>query len=307
VNSASYLVSALVIAFLFYLLIPGLGAFLVRHRWRRFREEVVRSTTLPALQYGELNERTPWRFSGRLEAVQGDDLVWLEEDGISVGVSLRHVPIFMIPGGSPGGSGVRGFPDETPKVVYWREISALAQGTRFYVAGHAVEEAGGVVFSGDSLHDPLVIIYDGPETAFLKRTIWTGRQRNEYWNHLTLPSLTGGFLAELVVAVVSVGESRLVALVATVMALVPILPLVPPGVAGYYLYRRLWRDARRRRAIRDVVRLGREHKRSRDTVVDMPGRRIWMQELLAVAFLLAGVWANGYGIAVVLALTIFRR
>lgn len=297
---APYLLSSLTLAFLFYLFIPGLGAFLVRHRWRRFRAQVVRSISFPELHYGGFRETGSFRFKGRLEAVQGDDLVWLEEDGLSVGVSLRDVPIYLIPGSGTGSDSSRGFPDETPKVVYWREISALAQGTRFYVAGHVREEAGGIVFRGSEVHDPLVIIYDGPEHTFLKRTIWTGRQRNEYWNHLTLPALTGGFLAQLVVAVISVSESRLAALVATVLALVPILPLVPPGVAGYYLYRRLWRSARRRRAIRDVVRL-------RD--VDLPGRTgrsVWMLELIAVLFLLAGIWANGYGIAVILALTVFR-
>lgn len=297
---APYVLPALLLAMLFYVLIPGLGAFQVRHRWRRFRAEVVRSMTYQEPHYGDLRETERYRFHGRLEAVQGDDLVWLEEEGFSVGVFLRHVPIYLIPGGVFGPGSFRGPPDETPKVVYWGEISALAQGTRFYVAGHVREEAGGIVFRGDESHDPLVIIYDGPEHTFLKRTIWTGRQRNEYWNHLTFPALAGGFLAQLVVAVISVSESRLAALVATVLALVPILPLVPPGVAGYYVYRRLWRSARRRRAIRDVVRL-------RDLgTPGRTGRSVWMLELTALFFLLAGIWTNGYGIAVILALTVFR-
>lgn len=296
-SGVDYLLVSVLLAVVFYLLVPGLGAFAVRARWRRFRTAVLESNRFPVLRYGEAAESHRYRFTGCLEAVQGDDLVWLEKEGFSVGISLNDVPIYLIPGGA---AGTAGFPDETPKVVYWKEVSALAEGTRFYVAGHVVEESGGVVFRGDDLHDPLVIIYEGPEHSFFKRTIWTGRQRNEYWNQFTPVALTGGLLAQLVIAVISVNESRLTALLATVFALIPVLPLIPPGVVGYYLYRRIWRRARRRRALRDVVRIERSNGLNRSI-----GAYTWMQELLAVILLIAGMWVNGYGIAVILALTVF--
>ncbi len=301
-NFFSYLLSVVAAAALFYVAIPGAGAFLVRHRWRRFRVAVLESTTFPELRYGVPQEPSRYRFFGRLEAVQGEDRIWLENEGVSVGVDLLNVPIFLIPGIARRS---RSYPDETPRILYWREITALAEGTRFYVAGRVVEESGDYFFLGHEDHHPLVIIYDGPEHSFFKRTIWTGRQRNEYWNHLTVPALTGGFLAQLLIAVISIGESRLATLIAVVAALVPVLPLVPPGVVGYYFYRRIWRAARRRRAVRDVVRLGTGRSEARDLIARSVGKHVWLQELFAVFLLLLGIAANGYGIAVILALTLF--
>lgn len=309
----SSVVFAVFIAVFFYLVIPGLGAFLVRYRWRRFRADVLESAAFPLLNYSDMHRPGRYRIFGRLEAVQGDDLVWLENQGVSVAVSMTNVPIYIIPGGgASAGEGSRSLPDESPRVVYWQELTALAEGTQVYVAGHAEEEPGGIVFRGNKRHDPLFIIYDGPEHLFLKRTIWTGRQRNEYWNHLTLPALTGGFLAELVLAVFTLNESRLAALIATVLSLVPVLPLVPPGVLGYYFYRRIWRRARRHRAIRDVMKLSiRTGRDGADGATGSltnrtHGKYVWLGEVAAVLFLLAGVSVNAYGLAVILALTVFR-
>jgi len=294
-----YLAPAIVIAIAFYLLVPATGAFLVRHRWRRFRRDALTSAQLPELHYADSPGQERYQFLGRLEAVQGNDLVWLEAGNLSVGVSLERVPMYII----PGGAGRRtGYPDETPRVVYWHEITGLAEGTRFFVAGTVVEEKNGLVFRGSGDGDPLVLIYDGPEHALLKRVVWTGRQRNEYWNHLTPIALTVGFLAELVTAMLVVGESRLAALFATVLAMGPFLPLMPPGVAGYFFYRRIWRAARRRRAIRDVEMVSGRIAAAREV-----GRLIWLQEAAAVFLLLAGVVINGYLVAVVLALTVFAQ
>jgi Na+/proline symporter len=134
--------------------------------------------------------------------------------------------------------------------------------------------------------------------------MWAGRQRNEYWNHLTPISLIGGFVAELLWAVSLSGESRLQTLVALVMALIPILPLFPPGVVGFYWYRRLWRRARRIRAHRDLSLLRRNVN---DSVTLKNAQRSlsviasrW--ESAAVALLLAGIAANGYLSAVLFAL-----
>lgn len=292
-----FLIPPILIAVAFYLIVPGAGAFLVRHRWRRFRRDALASTELPELQYADSRAHRRYRFFGRLEAVQGDDLIWLEANGMSVGVSLEHVPMYIIPG---GGGRRTGYPDETPRVVYWHEITGLAEGTQFFVAGAVAEERGGLVFRGNGNDGPLVLVYDGPEHALLKRVVWTGRQRNEYWNHFTPIALTVGFLAELVTAMLVVGESRFAALFATVLAIVPFLPLMPPGVAGYFFYRRVWRAARRRRAIRDV-----EIVVGRTGAARAVGRFIWLQEAAAVLLLLAGVTANGYLVAVVLALTVF--
>lgn len=245
----------------FYLIIPAVGMVQVRRRWRRFRAAVVRAVTLPRLDNESVRtipgdrsdgtSRTFW-FRGRLESIGKNDTVWLERDGFSVCLDLHKTSIVLLP--SPPGIG-DDLPDETPRTVSWRELTALVEGTRFFVSGTVAVMDGAVHFVSTDEHRPFVMVYDGPVSTLAARALWTGRQRNEYWNHLTPISLIGGFLALLLLGIAVLEESRVMSLSAAVLATVPVLPLLPPGVAGFYLYRRIWRRARRIRARRDLIGL----------------------------------------------------
>lgn len=250
-----------VTALAFYLAIPAVGVFQVRHRWRRFRAAVVKAVSLPRLDGVSVREllvrehettRGPYWFRGRLESIGKNDTVWLERDGISVCLDLRKTMIVLLPTPAPIGDDL---PDETPRTVVWQELAALVEGTRFFVSGTVSVYDGAVHFTSDDEQRPFVMVYDGPDDTVVARALWTGRQRNEYWNHLTPISLIGGFLALLLLGIAVLERSRLMSLVAAVLATVPVLPLLPPGVAGFYLYRRIWRRARRIRARRDLIGL----------------------------------------------------
>lgn len=288
----------------FYVIIPGAGAFLVRRRWRRFREALLSSQGAPSLRYGVVparGESTRYRFFGKLEAIQADHTIWVGDRTLSVMVNLEGVPVFVMPrthleDGAPS--------DETPRVFYWKELSALAEGTEVFVGGSLVDDRGSLRFERGPGGDPLVLIFDGPPEALFSRAMWAGRQRNEYWNHLTPISLIAGFVAELLWAVTLSGQSRLQTVVALVMALIPLLPLFPPGVLGFYWYRRLWRRARRIRAHRDLALLRRNVndgvtlRHAQHSLSRIATR--W--EAGAVALLLAGLTVNGYLAAVLFAL-----
>ena len=209
-------------------------------------------------------------------------------------------------------------PDATPRVVYWKEMNALVEGSRIFVAGTLSRDDGTLAFRSWEAGQgkPLVIMYDCPDSSVLERAMWTGRQRNEYWNHLTPISLIVGFLAELVWVMWVFEESRLAALVGTIGALIPILPLIPPGVVGFYLYRRLWRRGRRIRAARDVNALRAISPTINGTatgartggtvtptssITDRRTVQATLQELLALATLFTGIIVNGYIAAVILA------
>lgn len=246
-------------AVLFYLLIPAIGAFRVRHRWRVFRASLIRSIALPRLDGDSIRRildnggvADDYWFLGRLESVGKGDVVWLEREGVSVGLDLGNTPVVLLPTPAQVGGEL---PDETPQIVYWHEIAALVEGTRFFVSGRVRTTDGTVCFSGHDDRHPFVIVYDGPDDTLVARALWTGRQRNEYWNHLTPGSLVGGFLALLLLAIIALDVSRLISLIALVLATVPILPLLPPGVVGFFVYRRIWRRARRVRARRDLIGL----------------------------------------------------
>ena len=68
------------LAFLFFGLIPGLGAFWVRAKWRRFRSRMLEASTFAFIDYSDLRqekEGTSFRFFGNLEAIQGGNRVWI--------------------------------------------------------------------------------------------------------------------------------------------------------------------------------------------------------------------------------------
>ncbi|WP_018526110.1 hypothetical protein [Alkalispirochaeta alkalica] len=290
-----YAILATLTALFFYLILPGAGALWVRRRWRRFRQALFRGASFPLL-LSDTSREGWYQLFGRLESLQGEDLLWLDSGAGSVGVCVEDVPLFLFPG--RGRSARR--PTEPPRPVFWHEMLALAEGTRFYVAGMARQESGQMVFRQRRGVFPLIIIHEGPPQGLLKRVIWAGRQRNEYWNALTPGALTGGFLAQLLIALAALATAPGAALFAIVLALLPVTPLLPPGAGGYYLYRKIWGEARRRRAIRDASRFCGFHR-----VSARVGARVWLRELTALGILALGMGINSAVIALVLAMTLF--
>jgi hypothetical protein len=246
-------------------------------------------------------------FFGRLEGIQGETGVWLGSQGISVMLDLSRAPIFMLPQTAKLDGTL---PDTTPRVVMWKEMSALVEGSRFFVAGELQRMGSDLTFSSwiDGTEPPLVIMYDCPDSVVLDRAIWTGRQRNEYWNHITPVSLIVGFLGQLLWVMRIFEQSRLYALIGVVIALIPVLPLLPPGVLGYYVYRKMWRRARRIRATRDIVAL--RGLRSDKTTESLWGHSSLQRyntgasarEILAVVLLISGMAVNAYIAALILAI-----
>jgi hypothetical protein len=99
---------AVLVAFVFFGAIPGLGAFSVRARWRRFRARMLDSSLRPFVQYANLSGGGPealereeggdgslgaYRAFGTLEAMQGPHRIWINTGRFSVGVDLQGVEV----------------------------------------------------------------------------------------------------------------------------------------------------------------------------------------------------------------------
>jgi hypothetical protein len=91
----------------------------------------------------------------------------------------------------------------------------------------------------------------------LRRSIWGGRQRNEYWNNFTPASLISGTIALLFFAYNSLQSTATAvpAAVALALSTTPLLPFLPPGLPFFLLYRYVWKKGRLNRAERDILRL----------------------------------------------------
>jgi hypothetical protein len=258
-----YLVLILVIALFFYAAFPGIGAFRVRGRWRVFRQTIHEVSRYPtATPHAVGRERNAFiglfRFFGTLEAIQGEHRIWITNGRFSVAADLRNVHVYLIPedGGQDAARG--GAAEDTElRSVPWSRIFSLPEGTPVFVGGALFSEEGRGVFRGYGRARLLVVIHDCPRESIVESAIRGGRQRNEYMNPFTLPSVAIGSLTLILLAyrLLAIPEARVLALVALAAGLAPVSPFLPPAFPLYLAYRRFWKKARLMRVQRDIVRL----------------------------------------------------
>ncbi len=252
------------IALLFYAVIPAVGAFMARGRWRRFRQTVTEASHYPTASPAAIGrERSAligyYRFFGTLEAIQGDNRIWLTNGRFSVAADLRDVRVYLIPeteNSAEVSHGGRGPAGAALGSVPWNRIFSLPEGTPVFVGGALFSEEGRGVFRDNARARLLVVIHDCPQESVVLRAISAGRQRNEYINPLTLPSVCIGSLSLILLAftVLAIPE-RIVSLLALTAGIAPLSPFLPPGFPLYFLYRFFWKKARLLRVQRDLVRL----------------------------------------------------
>lgn len=255
------------IAFLFYIALPGIGAFYVRSQWRRFRNLVVTSSLYPIVRYEQLRKRESgyigkFRFFGVLEAIQ-EDQIWVRNGNITLSARLEKGSVYILPSFSfSAGEKVyeqneETLPDEAPAKLQWKKIFSLPRGTKMLITGPLYLGKGQGVFQTGEEGTTMVMIYDGGAETILRRSIWGGRQRNEYWNLFTPGSLTLGSFASFIYGYTLLRESlhRVPALLSLSISLVPIIMLIPPGLFFFFLYRSFWKQGRFYRAERDILLL----------------------------------------------------
>ncbi len=252
------------IAVLFYAALPAVGAIVARGRWRRFRTTVTTVSHYPTAGPGVMarDRSAPagqYRFFGTLEAIQGNDRIWLTNGRFSVAADLRNVRVYLIPEIEQSGAlslSRGGASAAALGSVPWNRIFSLPEGTPVFVGGALFSEEGRAVFRNNGRTRLLVVIHDCPRENVVLHAISGGRQRNEYINPVTLPSVAIGSLSLVLLALSLLAlPERLVALVALTAGLAPLAPFLPPGFPLYFAYRAAWKRARMLRVQRDVVRL----------------------------------------------------
>lgn len=260
------------VAVLFYIVIPGIGAFLVRHRWRVFRRRIVESSLFPFAGYSQMRRlgtepqtgyQGCFRFIGTLEAIQGDDIIWLRRGNISIAAEMNRASLYMLPAYSAYEEEGRleeneeALTDEIPRQLSWDRIFSLPEGTQVFISGPFYTEKGHGVFRSTDERTLTVMLFDGRDDTIIRRAIWGGRQRNEYWNLFTPGSLAAGAFALIVISYFLLRSPLLrgSALLSLSFSLIPVAPILPPGVLLYFLYRNLWKRARFLRAERDLLKL----------------------------------------------------
>ncbi|AFG38106.1 hypothetical protein [Spirochaeta africana] len=261
--SAELLVVACIL--IFYILIPGAGALHVRRRWRLLRGRLYDASSWQRLRYHDQGSAAQLdvdtvigvrRMVASVDAVEGDATLWVSSNELSVAIDMSGQDVVLLPGTQDDLLKENSAEVITPPVVVpWRRMFTLSQGTQILVAGTVENENGRLFFRGSRQHPLLILLFEGDPRLVLYRGIWNARQRNEYYNQATPGSLTAGTAGLLLLAyfLLTAADSRLWGLVALTFSFSPMLPLLPPGVLGYFLFRRLWRHGRRLRSERDLI------------------------------------------------------
>ena len=258
----------IIVALVFYLVIPGIGAFTTRAKWRWFRKSMIRISLRPEVSYAAL--RRPdgempgsYRIIGSLQAIQGEDVIWVKSGSVTVAAELSGVDVYVlpVPEYSAAKDGIEHY-DVTmselmPRRMPWNSIFSLPEGTELLISGTLHIDGGTGVFRSDGNCPLLVVIFEGEPETIVPRSIWIGRQRNEYWTRFTPLSVTAGSFALFLIAysLFKVPLLRLPAMLTLTLSLFPVIPFIPPGVVLLFFYRLFWKRARILRAERDLFRL----------------------------------------------------
>ncbi len=257
-------------------MIPGTGAFIARREWREFREKIIASSSVPVIDFqkartagysskaGVSGYTGTYKFFGSLEAIQNEYEVWLRSGNFTVSVDMNKVKIYLIPAFShteeendiyEDNSEI--IIDEMPQVLKWERFHSLSQQTDVMVCGPLFLEKGKAIFKSAGNDNITFLIYDGKPDTLLRRGVWAGRHRNEFWNTFTPVSLIAGSFSLFLTAyyLYSIPGFTFLPKITLLLSLVPFMPLFPPGVILFFSYRHFWKKARFLRAERDLLKL----------------------------------------------------
>ena len=241
----------IVFAFLFYLLIPSIVAFLVSRRWHKFRRNLIASSYLPVYP-AEKHGGGSYRFFGKLDAIEGKDVIWLNAGNRQLRVNLKLCPLYILPGKTVVG----GKKEKLPQFTRWKNLSTLPEGMSFFVAGYLNTESQVPVFESHQDEPLLVVMHDNEPDRFLSQALKTGRQRNAYWNGVSPFSFLLGAFIELLLQILAIQSGNInQVLLLFPLALFPGIILSPPGIFFYFRYRYYWQLGYRYLAEADLLRL----------------------------------------------------
>ncbi|MDX9959457.1 MAG: hypothetical protein RBT68_13535 [Spirochaetia bacterium] len=303
---------ALLVALFFYIVLPVSGGIITRTSWKSFRTRIMAARNFPRLGFQPcLEPEAEFRFFGEVDAIGGRNELWLRNKGLSCVVDARSASVYLLSGAGAGSAagdgrthesgetGDSGADGDSLEKVRWAALPSIPPVARAYVVGRAMLDGGRMVMAPAEGWPVLLIIHDGSDEVVEQRAIWSGRQKNEYWNPLTQVSLVAGLLAmSLIVSrVLSTGTLPSIAAITVVAGFSPLLPFLPPGVIGFILYRNAWRRARFCRSRRDLASF---------QGVDGHGLRKWSHKSIATTILSAVYLAVGLSVNFTLAVLVLR-
>lgn len=244
--------AAIISATIFYVVLPIVGAFVVRTRWRSFRHLVAMSAGFPEMTGAPDSDTASAGviLRGELEALGGEDELWVRTESATVVVSMHGAAMYLLSSESGSRSAIR----DRVERLRWKSVTSIQPGLLVYATGHVFRSGARLAMDG-SREDSLIIFHDGSSADVAEAAIRAGRHRNEYWNPVSQASWAIGVLVMAGLSSVSLASDApaLLSAVTLTAAFLPVLPILPPGLAGFLLYLAYWKKARDYRERRDVA------------------------------------------------------
>ena len=222
---------AVIIALLFFALLPAVFSLHSLIEYRKIRHAVVRSAVAGFLSV-DSKKGEFYRCYGTFDGFKDDNEIWVRADNSLVRVKMGQGKIISLP--EKVNKAQRGFwGGKIPgsmRIEKWKKLNNLASGARLFLFGRITEEGGVRCFdAGDK--DSLVVLYEGDSEGLDRELVVQAKNRYTYFQS---PSLSILVLGSLLMCLLSVFEYRLsgfsfLFFMYLLTASVPVLIFVPPG------------------------------------------------------------------------------
>lgn len=261
----------------FFIVLPGFGAISLRNKWKNFRELVYSYSSIPSLEYDNLEKGELFSFKGKLESFKNDDIVWLKGETLSICINLNKQDIYTLSRRK----------DEVIK-ARWDNITSLVEGTMFFVFGH-LEYVGGIPYLIGTENEDLLVIIGCEEDKIFESLIKNGRNKNEMWNSSTPYSYITGVLILIILSYFSytTSSNKTGSFFLLLAAGTPFYFILPPGLFFYLEYRKYWEKSVRWSVLKDLKRLMGDFYSS-----DIMRRKSKSRERLSLLYYLLGYLTN---------------
>ena len=243
---------AIAVAVVFYAALPCAGALARKLSWSRFRSRLGEVSEAPLLGYGDIAAARarggdepfgPFQFRGSMDALEGEDGLWLRSGETTVVVDFRDTPFHALAQDDPQ------LPLDSLRRagglerLSWRKVRSFSSGTKVLVAGMLRMRGGQAVFAAGNRAPLVVVSYDGAEDNLVSRIVAAARGRNDLWNGFTFASCAAGvtILGLLLAMAQSMTFLPSVLFVSGLVALAPLVPFLPPGMVFVFLGNAVWR------------------------------------------------------------------
>jgi hypothetical protein len=243
-SNIAWLVVITGISLFCFAVVPLSGAVFKRHTWHTFRQRFNDLQAAPLLDYNALRQGQgkQFRFCGGFESITEDNILWVQNENLTIPVSLKNAKTFMLPA-TDETFNESNLDNSTPLIenIRWNKLSLLTAGSTVFIGGLLEDRGGRKTFVSDKKHPLIIIFYECSPQNLAFSVMCSGRIKSEYFNPITPYALIVGIFSMIYIAqnFYMRPAYRLTVLGAVIAMFSPLFPALPPGLVFTILQKRV--------------------------------------------------------------------